>query len=523
MNAQPALVRDLLDRIADSETVFLTARGESLDGDRFVARTEELARRIVRAGVPEGARVCSWLEPSVDLAVFPFACALAGVVAVIVNPRLLDAQVRHVVDDCDAHAVLTSPTKLLATRDRSVAFGDRRLWMIDSDGKPGIEELPRDIEATPLRGRDDADAPAIFLYTSGSTGKPKAIVQTERSLCDGARIVAGYLGLTHRDKVAAVLPLSFDYGLNQLTAAMFARSQVGLLSYLTAADLLRHLVRGGFTGLAGVPEIWVDVAAHLATGRFDAGELRALRYVTNSGGRLPDATIAVLLDRLPWVSVFSMYGLTEAFRSSFVPPAELREGRRGGGRAMPGVELFVVDPQSRRVLAPGAVGELVHCGACVGLGYHQRPESTARHFGPHPLLGESGGRAVYSGDLASMDEGGNVTLHGRIDAQIKVGGYRVSPDEVIEVVRRVTGVHTAAAVGVPRSSDGLTELVVAIVPTDAKGDLAALRAQVLARVTGELPRWMVPARIEFYSALPQSPNQKIDLAALRELLTVRDG
>jgi acyl-CoA synthetase (AMP-forming)/AMP-acid ligase II len=522
MSAPPVSLRGLLDRIAAAETVFLTARGESVDGDRFVARTEELARRIVRAGVPAGARVCSWLEPSVDLAVFPFACALAGVVAVLVNPRLLDAQVRHVVDDCDAHAVLTSPTKLLATRDRSVAFGARRLWTIDADGKPGIEELPRDIESTPLRVREDVDAPAMFLYTSGSTGKPKAIVQTERSLCDGARIVAGYLGLTHRDKIAAVLPLSFDYGLNQLTAAMFARSQVGLLSYLTAADLLRHLARGGFTGLAGVPEIWVDVAAHLTTGRVDARELRALRYVTNSGGRLPDATIVALLESLPWVSVFSMYGLTEAFRSSFVPPAELREGRRGVGRAMPGVELLVVDPQSRRVLAPGAVGELVHCGACVGLGYHQRPESTARHFGVHPIHGERGGRAVYSGDLASMDEAGNVTLHGRIDAQIKVGGYRVSPDEVIEVVRRVNGVHTAAAVGVPRASDGLTELVVAVVPAEPRGDLSVLRAHVIAATTRELPRWMVPARVEFFTALPESANRKIDLAALRELLTVPD-
>ncbi|MBI5850023.1 MAG: AMP-binding protein, partial [Planctomycetes bacterium] len=414
---------------------------------------------------------------------------------------------------CSPALLLTSAAKANALVDPAHAFAGTRVVVDANDAPPWAALLTEEEREGPASA--DPDAPAILLYTSGSTGRPKGIVQTQRSLCDGARIVAGYLELGPKDHVAAVLPLSFDYGLNQVMAAAYAGARVTLASYLTAGELLRTLARESITGLAGVPEIWVDLIAALGSGAVPCDALRAWRYATNSGGRLPERVIRFVHEHLPWVGLFAMYGLTEAFRSSFVPPGELASRPRSIGKAMPEVTLLVVDPATGREVPHGVAGELVHCGACVARGYWNRDADTAKRFRGDPRPGHAGETCVWTGDLARRDEDGWLELVGRSDEQIKVDGHRISPDEVVEVVRAVDGVRSAAAVGVPMGPDDLTSLAVAVVPGDATVDGLAIAERVKSECKRRLPPWMVPSLVRVLDALPRTPNQKIDLAALR--------
>jgi acyl-CoA synthetase (AMP-forming)/AMP-acid ligase II len=496
----------LLERVAARPVgePFLAGRSGVLDGPAFAARAAAIAAGMRAAGVHAGDRAVACLEHDVDLAVFPFACARLGALSVLVNPRLKADQVRHIVEDADAGLVLISGARHtgLGVPASEVAGGRpvRSLGRIE-----GV--APLELDAPAVGAAPDTGGATTILYTSGSTGRAKGIVQSGRSLVDGARIVAGYLGLGASDHVLGVLPLSFDYGLNQVLASAFAGSRITLKSYLFAPEVVRTLRELRCTGLAGVPELWVDVVDALEKGAVAAEELRALRYVTNSGGRLPERVIRHFHEHLPWVDVFSMYGLTEAFRSSFVPPDALRAGRRGIGRPMSGVELEVVDPTTGAGCAPGVVGELVHRGACVAEGYWRQPDLTELRFRPDPT--RAGQKQVHSGDLAIRDEAGFFELLGRADEQLKIGGYRVSPDEVTDVVRTVEGVKSAVAVGVPEGPDGLPKLCV-LVQGQAREDA------ILAACRSVLPPWMVPGLVVVRpDALPCGPNGKVDLAAVR--------
>ncbi len=503
----------LLDRLVAQagDEPWIADRNGGLDARAFALRVERVAAELDSRGVGRGDRVAVFLEHGVDLAAATFACARLGAMSVLVNPKLKDAQVRHVVDDADARVVLTSATKVAALRAEASAFGERALVHTENVSGGGHVD-PVGVEP---------EDPATILYTSGSTGHPKGIVQSHRSLCDGARIVAGYLSLAPADHVLAVLPLSFDYGLNQVLSAAWAGCRVTLHGYFAAAELARALVATHATGLAGVPELWVELVDAIDRGAVRVEELAALRYVTNSGGRLPSRVIEWFHARLPRAEVFSMYGLTEAFRSSFVPPAELARRPRSIGRAIPEVELFVVDPATGRPCAAGEVGELVHAGALVADGYWRRPTDTEQRFRPHPVRGVAGGTAVWSGDLARFDDDGCLELVGRADAQIKVGGFRVSPDEVVEVVAGVDGVRTAAAVGVPRGPDGIPALCVAVVPA-AAADRESLPAAVLAACRAFLPSHLVPSAVRVVDGLPLGPNHKVDHAAVRALFREED-
>jgi acyl-CoA synthetase (AMP-forming)/AMP-acid ligase II len=490
---------------------FVGGRSGVLDGPAFAARAGALAAGMRASGVLPGDRVVACLEHDVDLAVFPFACAQLGALSVLVNPRLKPDQVRHIVEDADAGLVLISPARRTGLAGGMEELAGPRT--VRALGRiEGIPELASD--ADPVACGPDSGGATTILYTSGSTGRAKGIVQSGRSLVEGARIVAGYLGLGATDHVLGVLPLSFDYGLNQVLAAAHAGSRVTLQSYLFAAEVVRTLRDLQCTGLAGVPELWVDVVDALAREAVPVEELRALRYVTNSGGRLPERVIQHFHQHLPWVDVFSMYGLTEAFRSSFVPPDALRAGRRGIGLPIPGVDLDVVDPRTGVPCPTGEVGELVHRGACVAEGYWRQPAMSALRFRPDPS--RRGTFQVHSGDLARRDAEGYFELLGRADEQLKIGGYRVSPDEVVDAVRTVAGVTSAAAVGVASGRDELPSLCVLV---HGEADPGA----VVSACRRSLPPWMVPARVLVRQApLPRGPNGKIDLEAVRRCFAERE-
>jgi acyl-CoA ligase (AMP-forming) (exosortase A-associated) len=350
----------------------------------------------------------------------------------------------------------------------------------------------------------DTDMAAIF-YTSGSTGKPKGVVLSHGNVVAGARSVAQYLENLEGDRILSALPLSFDAGFSQLTTAFQVGASVTLINYLVPRDLITAVEREQITGLTAVPPLWIQ----LARLEWPEAARNSLRYIANTGGRMPRATLDALRAALPKTLVFLMYGLTESFRSTYLPPPELDRRPDSIGKAIPNAEVLVVR-EDGTLCAPGEPGELVHRGALVSLGYWNDPEKTAERFKPVPnqakglVMSEI---AVWSGDTVRMDEEGFLYFISRRDEMIKTSGYRVSPTEVEEVVYATNLVGEAAALGIPHPVLGQAIVVVATPRDGRRLDTEAL----LAHCRKQLPAFMVPARVTVrQGSLPRNPNGKID-------------
>jgi len=493
-----------------------------LDYACLAARVEEAAGAFVAAGVGRGERVAVYLDKQVENVAALFGASAAGAVFVPVNPLLKAAQVAYILADCAVRVLVTSPERLAGLAAALADCPALRTVFVTGAAQPaaypGLEargiavrawdaaQQPPGAAGLAARRAIDADMAAI-LYTSGSTGKPKGVVLSHRNMVAGARSVAGYLENGPGDRILVVLPLSFDYGLSQLTTAFLSGATAVLMNYLFARDILKAVEQERITGLAAVPPLWIQLAA------LDWPRDSSLRYLTNSGGAMPATTVAALRAVLPQARLFLMYGLTEAFRSTYLPPAELDRRPDSMGRAIPNAEVLVVRPDGTPC-APDEPGELVHRGALVALGYWNDPAKTAERFRPAPgrdpalPLAEM---AVWSGDTVRMDAEGYLYFIGRSDDMIKVSGYRVSPSEVEEAAHASGLVAEAVAFGVPHPTLGQA-IVLLAQPREAGLDTAALLKDCQRR----LPAWMVPAHIALRAEpFPRNPNGKFDRVQLR--------
>jgi acyl-CoA ligase (AMP-forming) (exosortase A-associated) len=362
----------------------------------------------------------------------------------------------------------------------------------------------------------DIDGAAIF-YTSGSTGRPKGVVLSHANIVAGADSVSQYLQNRSEDRLLAVLPFSFDYGFSQLSTAFHVGASVVLMEYLLPQDIPLKVGKECITGLAGVPPLW----NRLADLDWPQAAQDSLRYVTNSGGTMPTETLQKLRRSLPKTQPYLMYGLTEAFRSTYLPPSELDRRPNSIGKAIPNAEVLVMRPDGT-VCSDDEPGELVHRGALVALGYWNDPVTTAERFRPIDISGWCPGRpeiAVWSGDVVRRDEEGFLYFIGRRDDLIKTSGYRVSPVEVEEGLFATGLVSAAVALGIPDRQLGEVIATIVVPAPNTAADSAALRAAC----KQSLPLYMVPSIIEWRTELPRNPNGKYDRAALRRDLISRNG
>ena len=467
-------------------------------------------------GVERNERVAVYLPKQFETAIAMFATSAAGGVFVPVNPVLKPEQVGHILRDCATRILITSPDRERLLSDtlaecpnlaRVVVTGDDTDESPRDHGVPvsGWEQMLADTQAPHLQ-RIDSDMAAI-LYTSGSTGRPKGVVLSHQNMLAGAKSVATYLRNRADDRLLAVLPFSFDYGLSQLTTAFTVGASVVLMDYLLPRDVIRAVARYQVTGLAAVPPLWNQLA-ELAWPEEAAA---SLRYITNSGGAMPVATTTQLRAALPETDVYLMYGLTEAFRSTYLDPSQVASRPESMGKAIPNAEIMVVRPDGIEC-DPDEPGELVHRGALVALGYWGDREKTDIRFKPAPGLPEglpNPELAVWSGDQVRRDVDGYLYFIGRNDDMIKTSGYRVSPGEIEEVVFDMPDVQQAVAFGAPHPQLGSG--IVLIVQSDTVGlDVDA----ILAHCRIHLPMFMLPGHVEIVTTLPRNPNGKIDRKTL---------
>lgn len=512
------MLRASAERTPDKEA--LVHGSQRLSFGELAERVGRLASGLQKAGLRRGDRLGICLDASVPQVLSIFAASKAGGVFVTINSMLFPDQIAHIASDCRMTGLVTTPEKLATLTEVLPKLTSLKFIVVTSGG-----EMPANISVPVFQLDELCSSPispatreaniekdlAAILYTSGSTGKPKGVMLSHANIIAGSSIVSAYLEITAADRILAVLPFSFDAGMNQLMTAIQQGGTCVLINFVFAREIVHALSQERITGLAGVPTLWSLLAQPNST--LSKQPLPHLRYITNTGGAMPQAVLAVLRKTLTTTKIFLMYGLTEAFRSTYLPPEELDKRPTSMGKAIPDTEILVINEHGK-LCKPGEIGELVHRGPTVSLGYWGRPEDTNRVLRPHPLLPPELGNCetvCYSGDLVKMDEDGFLYYVGRRDTMIKSSGIRISPTEVEEALFQSGKLRMAAVIGIP--DEALGQSIKAFVVLK---DGEPIDSHDLIAFCGEkLPRYMVPKAVEVLNELPKTTSGKVDYPALR--------
>jgi len=490
------------------DAIALITRAASLNYKMLNHRVGQLAFWLLEQNVQAGDRVAVWL-PKTELAcLMPLACARADLIYVPVNPVLKPSQVSHILNDSSAVLLVTNAPRI-KSMDNESTITKCKMY----DDKAVFEKVVESSSSlNPSSEETDTDALVAILYTSGSTGRPKGVMLSHGNLSLGAISVAQYLKLAADDRTLCVLPLSFDYGQNQLLSTWAAGGCAVPLDYLTPRDVIKASAREKITTLAAVPPLWVQLVEQ----EWHIDEVSSMRRLTNSGGALTPSLVRELRDIFgDKTDIYAMYGLTEAFRSTYLDPAMIDDNPTSMGTAIPFAEIMVVDEEGN-IAGPSEEGELVHAGPLVAKGYWQDPERTEQRFKPAPEASEYDGIAVWSGDTVRREADGLLYFVGRDDAMIKSSGNRISPNEIEEVAIETEWVAEAVAIGIPDERLGhAIRLFVRPAEDVERDEIEPALAKYLKR---NLPNFMLPQDIVILNKFPKNPNGKLDRNALAKAL-----
>jgi acyl-CoA ligase (AMP-forming) (exosortase A-associated) len=484
---------------------------------------EKSAVAFQQLGLTKGERVAVYL-PKVEQAVISyFSISKAGGIFIPINPALKARQVSHILNDCTAKILITHKARLKQLQSAEQSLIDnfsalKQIIVLDND----IDDVDVKSNSTiqVLTWYDfialsdkttgicsfsrivDSDVSAVF-YTSGSTGNAKGVVLSHRNLVMGAKSVAQYLPCKNSDVMAAIQPFSFDYGFSQLTICFLIGASCYLEDYLFEKQLFETIKQEKITTLALVPPLWIK----LAQGQWPANVGEHIRYFCNTGGTMPTLTLSKLREQMPNAKPYLMYGLTEAFRSCYLSPEQIDKRPESFGKAIPNAQISVINEQGDEC-QPHEHGELVHSGVLVGQGYWNDVTKTAQRFKPAPgalsqvPLPEM---AVWSGDVVKKDEQGFLYFIGRKDNLIKTSGYRLSPDEVENVLYLLDDISEVIVIGVPHPILGQALIAIIVAKSDELTEKRVLR-----HCSTLLPNYMLPKHIAFVSVLPRNANNKFE-------------
>lgn len=517
MSTAIPLLHDFLESSARRlpEKLALVCQTQRLTYAEIDARANALAHALVACGVARGDRVVVFLDNTVEAVVAFWATLKANAVICVVNPLTKSDKLGYLLDDCRATALVTDAHLYGVFADVSKRSKHLRTTIVagtlDAAHRDALADsmsfddalATGDRSAPPARKCIDVDLAAI-IYTSGSTGDPKGVMLTHRNMLTAGTSISTYLETAEDDVILGVLPLAFDYGLYQMIMAFRVGARLVLeRSFAYPAQVLTTMVAEGVTGFPGVPTMFAILAGMKSLAAWDFSKIR---YVTNTAAALPVKHILVLKDLFPKAKIFSMYGLTECKRCTYLPPADIDRKPTSVGIAIPNTELWIVD-ENGKIAGPNEVGQLVIRGATVMRGYWEKPEATAQKLRPGPLPGEM---VLYTGDLCRLDDEGYLYFIGRMDDIIKSRGEKVAPKEVENVLMNIKGVREAAVIGVP--DEILGQAVKGFVVLD--DGVTMDEKQIQRECQAHLENFMVPKYVVFVSELPKTSTGKIKKSGL---------
>ncbi len=517
MNAVPLLHDYLLDSAARlPDKIALVCQGRRVTYRELDARSNALANALARRGVERGDRVVVFADNTVDAVVSFWAVLKANAVVSVVNAQTKGDKLAYMLNDCRAAALVADRALAPVFADAARKAPSLRTVLAFGPAKEGdgLRDLPGFGTLEAIFAEDPGAAPpprrsidvdlAALIYTSGSTGEPKGVMLTHRNMLTAATSISAYLQVQEDEVILGVLPLSFDYGLYQMIMAFRQGARLVLeRSFAFPTQVLDLVVSEGVTGFPGVPTIFAIMGEMKTLPEYDFSRIR---YVTNTAAALHVKHIKMLRRIFPDARVYSMYGLTECKRCTYLPPEDIDRKPESVGVAIPNTELWIVDEDGKRV-GPGVVGQLVIRGATVMRGYWEKPEETAKKLRPGPLPGE---QVLYTGDSCRLDEEGYLYFVGRMDDIIKSRGEKVAPKEVENALVDVPGVKEAAVVGV--ADEVLGQAVKAFVVLEAGVRLDP--RDLVRECQKRLESFMVPKEIVIVPELPKTTSGKIKKTGL---------
>jgi acyl-CoA ligase (AMP-forming) (exosortase A-associated) len=474
---------------------------ESITFEDLYEKSDSLGYGLQGLGLSRGARVGILLDKSIAQVLSILGILNAGLIFVTINPILKEKQIRHILKDCGIKLLIASEKY---GRQLENILSDTEVEKVIWQNE--LDEMIHACQGKNSRRTGTGEDISSIIYTSGSTGMPKGIVISHRTLIEGARIVSRYLQISEHERILGLLPFNFDYGLNQLTTTLYKGCTIVLFQFFMPNSLLSILIDEKITGLPAIPTIWSAVFNPQLCKIDPDQQYPALRYISNTGGKLPVPIVKKIRQHFPATRLFLMYGLTEAFRSTYLDPGEVDRRPDSIGKAIPNVWVEVIN-KNGKICETGEVGELIHGGACVTKGYWNNPELTARAFRPNPLLPAENqflDRVVFSGDLVKKDREGFLYYVGRKDAMIKKEGYRVSPTEVEELLMGHQDVFEAVAYGI--ESETAKNEIGALVTAKHEIDIKEL----INFCRQNAPEYLVPDRILVMDEFAKTETGKID-------------
>ena len=541
---KPYLVQSFLEESAKRlpPKVALICGPERLTYSEIEEKANRIAGVLRQLGVQRQDRVAIFLENTAEAVIAMFGILKADAIFIMLSPSIKSQKLLYILNDCQVKVFFTYTDKLEVVSAVSGSIPSLKFVIVagDKDKASGaglphaisweeihVSSFPNASPLTPIEHIDiesgtqnstlntqhptpythcsniDIDL-ATIIYTSGSTGKPKGVMLTHLNVVSAATSIVSYLENREDDIILNTLPLSFDYGLYQvLMAFKFGGTVVLEPTFVYPYQIIQRMVQEKVTGFPGVPTIYAILLSLKDLSKFDFSNLR---YLTNTAAVLPAAHIEKLRKTFPHVRIYSMYGLTECKRVSYLPCEEIDRRPTSVGRGMPNEEVWIVDEKGNR-MAPGIVGELVVRGSNVMRGYWGLPEETARVLKPGKYPGEA---ILYTGDLFKMDEEGYLYFVSRKDDMFKTKGKLVSPKEIEDCLCSLEGVSDAAVIGIP--DEILGNAIVAYICSDRE-DIN--KKDILKHCLCNLEDYLVPQTIQFVSSLPRTSNAKIDKLKLR--------
>jgi long-chain acyl-CoA synthetase len=498
-------------RLADKTAVRVgEARYSYRDIDQMATR---LAAAMQKRGVKRHDRVALFLPNGIDLVVGIFASLRCGAAFMPINPQTKAAKLRYILADSTPRC-LVAQAELSATWTEAVAGLAEPSSILVAGGAPAAPEGRVEPLSTAMETSDgnltnpgliDLDLASI-IYTSGSTGDPKGVMLSHRNMISACNSISEYLGLRESDVIMCALPVSFDYGLYQILMGFKMGATIFLEpSFSFPVKILEVMQKERITVFPGVPTMFAMLMGLDILTKYD---LSAVRMFTNTAAALSAKQIEDLRKTFPAAKLFSMYGLTECKRVTYLPPDQLDKRPTSVGRGMPNEEVYLIDEDGRR-LPNGSTGQLVVRGSNVMVGYWGKPEETEKRLKPGQYPGE---RVLHTGDLFRTDEEGYLYFVGRTDDIIKSRGEKVSPREVENAIHDLPGVSQVAVIGVP--DPVLGEAIKAYIVL--KEGASYTEREIVKHCLARLENFMAPKHVEFVTTLPMTNTGKVSKSELRK-------